>query len=80
LSNQTVIVYSHEQCRKSERLKRQLDSWGIDFEERNIKENSDHLKILQDQGIFATPTMLIGDTYIEGLQFNRIKKELGIQE
>lgn len=78
MNNQPVIVYSHEQCRKSEHLKRQLDSWGVNFEERNIKENPNHLKILQNQGIFATPTILIGDTYIEGLQFDRIKKELGI--
>ncbi|WP_279401959.1 hypothetical protein [Piscibacillus salipiscarius] len=51
---------------------------GIEFVEKDVKENPEHLKNLQDQGIFATPTIFIQDTYIQGLQLDRIKKELGL--
>lgn len=58
MNKESVIVYSHDQCEKSKLLKNQLDAWGIEFVEKDVKENPEHLKNLQDQGILRHPRYL----------------------
>ncbi|WP_175615001.1 glutaredoxin family protein [Piscibacillus halophilus] len=78
MTKQSVTIYSHDQSQKSQRLKEQLDVWGVNYKEKNITDNPNYLLELQKQGVFATPVIFIDDTCIEGLQLDRIKHELQI--
>ncbi|RPF57084.1 glutaredoxin family protein [Aquisalibacillus elongatus] len=73
-----VIIYTSDQCSKSQILKNYLDEWNVAYEERNVNENQQYLQELQDQGIYATPTVFIGEQIFQGLLVDRIKQELNI--
>ena len=48
-----VIVYSSTGCPKCMEVKDQLKKWGISFEERNLSENAEYFKQLQDRRILG---------------------------
>jgi len=67
-----VIIYTSDQCKKCETLKNLLNRWDISFKEKNTTKNRSYLKELQRIGIYGTPTTLIDEQLIEGLQENRL--------
>ncbi len=60
-----VIVYSSSGCSVCAKIKRDLDSWGVPFEERNVTENEAFFDELHERGIYSVPTVRIdGDTFV----------------
>ncbi|GEL78592.1 glutaredoxin family protein [Tenuibacillus multivorans] len=78
MPEQKITVYTRENCTKSERLRKMLNRWGVDFEEKNVTENRTYLKELQNHNIFAAPVTFIGDQCIQGVQHDRLKSELDL--
>lgn len=74
--NREVILYTSDNCKKSDQLRELLNKWGISFIEKNTTKNRLYLKELQKDGIYGTPTTLVGDVYVEGLQKNRLNNLL----
>jgi glutaredoxin-like protein NrdH len=56
-----VVVYSQEGCRPCTEVKLWLTGNGIDFEERNIRENPTYLDEIVELGASATPATVIED-------------------
>jgi glutaredoxin-like protein NrdH len=56
-----VIVYTQEGCRPCTEEKYWLKENGIDFEERNIRENPTYLDEIFELGASATPATVIED-------------------
>jgi glutaredoxin-like protein NrdH len=76
-----VIVYSQEGCRPCTEVKIWLKENGIDFEERNIRENPTYLNEIVDLGASATPATVINDDngkeVILGFDLDRFEEVLG---
>jgi glutaredoxin-like protein NrdH len=76
-----VIVYSQEGCRPCTEVKLWLMENGIDFEERNIRENPTYLNEIVDLGASATPATVINDDngkeVILGFDLDRFEEVLG---
>ena len=67
--------YTEPGCAACREAKRFLISRGIPFEERNIRENPDYLRTLNEElDSLTTPTFVFGDRIIVG--FNRSEYEL----
>lgn len=69
------MVYINNHCT---RLLDQLDEWNIDYKTKNVVEDPQYLKELQDEGFYGTPVTFINDNAILGYQKNKIKQKLGI--
>lgn len=52
-----LIVYSKNRCQGCDTLKARLKSAGIDFEERNIDNDSDALNFLLSNGHRSVPVV-----------------------
>lgn len=75
-----VIVYSSTGCPKCQEVKEQLRKWGVPFEERNISENPEHFKALQERRIFGTPATFINGRPVLGFQPKRLRERLGLSD
>ena len=75
-----VIVYSSTGCPKCMEVKDQLKKWGVTFEERNISENAEYFKQLQERRIFGTPATMIDGKVVLGFQPKKLQERLGISE
>ncbi|WP_018131718.1 FAD-dependent oxidoreductase [Effusibacillus pohliae] len=75
-----AILYSSTGCPYCEKIKKDLQNWGIVYEERNVTVNPDYFHDLHEKGIFSTPvTFIDGEAFI-GYRPNKMKDYLGIQE
>lgn len=75
-----AIVYSSTGCPYCEKIKNDLKSWGVEYEERNVTENPAYFDDLHAQGMFSTPVTFIDDQVFIGYRPNKMKDYLGIQE
>lgn len=77
-----VIVYTQEGCGPCTAEKLWLKDQGVDFEERNIRENPQYLNEIVDIGASATPATVVedenGKEVILGFDQERLQKVLGL--
>jgi len=73
-----VIIYISNNNLESRRLMDQLDDWKIYYLTKNISEDKENLRQLQEYGIFSTPATFVGDTAILGFQKKKLKQTLGL--
>ena len=71
-----VILYSTTGCPLCERYKSLLQDSKAAYEERNTTENPKYLDELASQGIFAVPTVMVGDQSIQGFRPNTLAELL----
>lgn len=75
-----AIVYTSTGCPYCEKIKKDLKSWGVEYEERNVTENPDYFNDLHEKGIFSAPvTFIDGESFI-GYRPNKMKDYLGVTE
>jgi len=75
-----AIVYSSTGCPYCEKIKNELKSWNIEYEERNVTENPKYFDDLHEKGMFSTPvTFIDGEAFI-GYRPNKMKAYLGITD
>ncbi|MCL6572215.1 MAG: glutaredoxin family protein [Bacillus sp. (in: Bacteria)] len=76
-----VVVYTQEGCRPCTEVKLWLKENGIDFEERNIRENPTFLDEIAELGASATPATVVedenGKEVILGFEQDRFEEVLG---
>ncbi|TQS76426.1 glutaredoxin family protein [Ornithinibacillus gellani] len=80
MSVKEAVIFISNNCEKCDDLLEQLDAWNISYETKNVTDNREYMKELQDQGVYGTPATFVknGSRVILGLQFNRIKQALGV--
>ncbi len=76
----SVIVYTSTGCPHCHKVKEQLQSWGVPYEERNVSESAEYFEQLQQRKIFGTPATLIGDKIVLGFQPAKMMSLLGLDE
>ncbi|HJV47308.1 MAG TPA: FAD-dependent oxidoreductase [Bacillota bacterium] len=75
-----VIIYSSTGCPYCEKIKTELKSWGLEYEERNVTENPQYFEDLHEKGIFSVPvTFIDGESFI-GYRPNKMKDYLKITD
>ena len=74
----SVILYSSTGCPRCLQVKEQLKEWGVSYEERNISDNQDYFKQLQERKIFGTPATFINNKPILGFQPEKLRAALGV--
>ncbi|WP_077624157.1 glutaredoxin family protein [Sediminibacillus massiliensis] len=79
MTRQSVVVYVSENCRQCDQLLSHLDKWEVDYIEKNVTNNKEHIKELQEHKVYGTPAVFIQDQKILGFQKSKIKKALGIE-
>jgi glutaredoxin-like protein NrdH len=77
-----VVIYTQEGCGPCTAEKLWLKDNGIDFEERNIRENPKYLDEVVELGASATPATVIedetGTEVVFGFNQEQLVKVLGI--
>jgi thioredoxin reductase (NADPH) len=75
-----VVIYSSTGCPYCEKIKNELKSWGLEYEERNVTENPQFFDDLHEKGIFSVPvTFIDGESFI-GYRPNKMKDYLKITD
>jgi bacteriocin-like protein len=74
-----LTVYSKNNCPNCVKLKNQLDSWNVEYEEINIEQNTDAKSFVVDQGHRSVPILYNGIEHIkhEGLTKNMLQQIIG---
>ena len=74
-----VIVYSAVYCPGCHSAKRFLKENNIEFEERDIGQNEEYRKELQELGHSSIPVIIVdGETFV-GFNVEKLKKALDIK-
>ena len=71
-----VILYTTTGCPLCQRYKALLEASGHTFEERNTTENPSFLQELGSRGIFAVPTVFVGNEVVQGFRPNTLTELL----
>jgi len=71
-----IILYSTTGCPLCQRYKTLLDGAKRAYEERNTTENPSFLQELGARGIFAVPTVLVGEDVVQGFRPNTLNELL----
>ncbi|OPG15720.1 FAD-dependent oxidoreductase [Ferroacidibacillus organovorans] len=77
-----IVLYSSTGCEYCKKIKADLTSWGLHYEERNVTENEAYFDDLHQQGIYSVPVTFLGSEPVIGYRPNAMKKrlaELGIE-
>ncbi len=78
MSEPKVILYSQPGCPPCGAEKEFLDSQGVEYEERNIREDPEYVQQLQELGSHSTPTTVIDDEVIIGFDREKISELLDL--
>lgn len=80
MSEKEAVIFISNNCVKCDDLLDQLDEWNISYETKNVSDNREYMKELQEKGVYGTPATFVKDSSraILGLQLNRIKQALGL--
>jgi glutaredoxin-like protein NrdH len=77
-----VVIYTQDSCGPCTAEKLWLKANGIDFEERNIRENPKYLDEIVEIGASATPATVIedenGSEVVFGFNQEQLEQILGI--
>lgn len=76
MEDRAVKVYVSNNCTESNKLIHFLHELDVDCEVKNITDNKDYLKELQEQHIYATPVVMINEHTILGFQKRKLEHEL----
>jgi glutaredoxin len=71
-----VVLYSTTGCPLCQRYKTLLTDASQPYEERNTTENPGFLQELGAKGIFAVPTVFVGDEVVQGFRPNTLTELL----
>jgi len=71
-----VVVYTQPGCGPCAAVKEFLASHGVDFVERDIRQDPSALADLRRVGALATPTVIVGDQVIVGFDAERLREVL----
>ena len=66
---QEIILYSAQLCGDCQALKSFMDAHGIEYDLRDIKENPEHARKLEEQtGKLGVPYLIIDGRWVRGYQ------------
>jgi len=75
-----VIVYSSNFCPWCDKAKEFLNENNVEFEERNVQENPDYGKEMQEKtGQLGVPVIDIDGKIIIGFNVGALKEALGLE-
>lgn len=71
-----IVLYSTSGCPLCERYRSLLADGNHTYEERNTTENPTYLDELGSRGIFAVPTVMVGESFVQGFRPNTLQELL----
>ena len=77
--SRTITIYTSEGCGYCRKLKNFLAEHSLDYTEKNVTAHPEYLEELQAQGIWAVPTVFIGDQAVPGYRPNQLKEILELE-
>lgn len=80
MSSFEVMVYTSSGCPYCEKVKNQLDEWGIEYEVRNVSIHKEYFDELREKKVFGTPATYVNGKLILGFQDKKFKKAFGFEE
>ena len=78
MTERKTIVYTQQGCPACHRETTFLAQKGVEFEEKNVREDLDAMQEMVRMGAQATPTTVIDGEVIIGFDLKRISASLGI--
>jgi glutaredoxin len=78
MTERETIVYTQPGCPACHRETKFLAQQGVEFEEKNVREDLDAMREMVRLGSQATPTTVIDGEVIIGFDLKRISASLGI--
>lgn len=79
MSKKQVLIYVSDDCSQCKKVIKLLENNDISFREKNVTQNKENMKELQERGIYGTPAVFVeGSQVIQGYQKNKLKYALGI--
>lgn len=80
MNSNRAIVYISNNNSVCDKLTEKMDEWNVDYKTKNISNDQEIKKELQDQGIYGTPATFVEGCSepILGYQLNKLKRELNI--
>lgn len=75
-----IVLYSSTGCPYCEKIKQDLKTWGLSYEERNVTDHPGYFEDLHAKGIFSTPVTFVDDQPFIGYRPNKMKEYLNIQD
>lgn len=73
-----IILYSSTGCSFCAKIKKDLQEWGYEYEERNVTENEAFFNDLHEKGIYSVPVTFIDEKAIIGYRPNQLREALGL--
>ncbi|ASK61264.1 NrdH-redoxin [Virgibacillus phasianinus] len=77
---QKVTIYTCNYCSECKKLVEKMNSWGLDYTEKNISDNLGYLKEMQKHGIYGTPATFVNDDPVLGFRESELKNKLGLAD
>ncbi|GAB3045403.1 thioredoxin domain-containing protein [Virgibacillus ainsalahensis] len=79
MTEKNVMIYIGDNNSQCKELLEQMEKWDVSYKTKNVSQNKNYMKELQDVGIYGTPaTFIEEEDPILGCQINKIKYNLGI--
>ncbi|MDA8353773.1 MAG: glutaredoxin family protein [Firmicutes bacterium] len=72
----SVVIYSRPHCIECNIVKRFLRDHGVDYEVKDCSTHPEYMEEVKEMGFLGVPVTVVNGTPIQGLQPDRIKKEL----
>lgn len=74
---ETIVLYTQDGCRDSDRARDCLRRAGMSFVERNVSGDADAARALLATGLFATPVVVAGERALLAARRDRLAAALG---
>ena len=71
-----IVLFTTTACPHCASARNYLESFGIDFEEKNVKEDMDARQLLIEKRILGVPTIFIDEDIIVGFNKRKLEKAL----
>jgi len=77
-----ALIYVSDDCHSCQKLINKMDEWEVTYQIKNITDNKENKKEMQEHGIYGTPATFIKERKepILGYQINKIKRALNIKD
>ncbi|GGM34250.1 hypothetical protein GCM10011351_20300 [Paraliobacillus quinghaiensis] len=72
MHEENIQVYVSNNCTESNKLIHLLEELGVKHERKNVTENKDYMRELQQQKIYATPVAMVNNKKVLGYQKSRL--------
>lgn len=81
MTDTKALIYISDDCTSCQELLKKMDQWAVEYKVKNITDNNQNKKELQEYGIYGTPATFIEKKKepILGYQIDKLKRALNVK-